>query len=156
MKTFLQCFTVLFTLCFSINADASWLYNENAGFGIYQPEGWTSSSEGRSTTLSGPLHDSAQSEIFLGSDWSSRVRSLEELRAYAIRETGDKSPRAIKISGLDGFATGKEKAGAYFVLRSPENFIVVEFDLKGSSEQLEEGETMLGSIDIRTRGNEGR
>lgn len=132
----------------------SWSYNDDAGFGIYQPEGWRIVRNGRSSKLLGPLSDSAQTEIFIGSDWRSKIRSLEDLRQFAMKEYNDPKPRAIQIAGLDGFEVGMRNNGARLVLRQPENFIVVTYHLKGSSEQIAEAELALTSIDIRTKGIE--
>lgn len=146
----------LFLLLLTIPAQASWHYNENGGFGIYQPEGWQSSILGRSSTLTGPETDRAQSEIFLGSDWVSKVENTSKLEAYVKKETGDASPRPIEISGLAGFQAGKGPKGAIYLLRIPGNVIVVRYELKGSKAQIDEGETMLSSIEVRTKGIENQ
>jgi|GEM_PF-5111784 len=151
MKALLAVLSLFFV---SANVQASWLYNDNGGFGIYQPEGWSSSIEGRSSSLLGPNTDSAQSTIFLGSDWSSKARSIEQLRSFVTEETGDKNPEPIFISNLPGFRAGNAEKGSLYVLRIPENFIVVNYELRGSREQIVEGKVMLGSIEVRTKDNE--
>jgi hypothetical protein len=143
----------LTALLLSHPALASWHYNEDGGFGIYQPEGWRVEHEGRSSRLTGPENDVAQSEIFLGSDWQTPVTSLEKLRAYVSAETGE-APEATTVSGLEGFRAGTPLRGSVYLLRAPENVIVVRYELRGSSDQVEEGRTMLSSIEIRTRGIE--
>lgn len=145
---------LLLLLLLSLSAHASWYYNEDGGFGIYQPEGWTVTHNGRSSTLNGPAADRAQSRIFLGSDWQSRVVDLPSLEAHAKAVSGDPHPRPVTISGLQGFRAGNARHGAIYLLRIRENVIVVNFDLKGSAAQIEEGRTMLGSIEVRTKGNE--
>lgn len=147
----------LFFLCVVVigTAQASWAYNENGGFGIYQPEGWESRIEGRSMTLEGPATDSDQSSIFLGSDWSSKAKDLEQLKALVTEETGEKNPESVTVSGLPGFRAGNSESGSLYVLRIPENFLVVSYELRGSLSQIEEGKVMLGSIEVRTRPNEG-
>ncbi|MGZ3694220.1 MAG: hypothetical protein ACXWQO_08460 [Bdellovibrionota bacterium] len=146
---------IFFLLLFvSIPAHASWYYNEDGGFGIYQPEGWNVHHNGRSSTLTGPTEDKAQSQIFLGSDWVSHIDSTAALEAYVKHESHDSHPRAIQISDLPGFQVGNAAKGAIYLLRINENVIVIQYQLKGSKDQIEEGETMLGSIEIRTKGNE--
>lgn len=135
-------------------AHASWHYNENGGFGIYQPEGWTSEIDGRSSRLGGPVTDTSQSEIFLGSDWVSNVADQASLAAHMREETGFSDLRPVEVSGLAGFRAGDGTDGSIYVLRMPGNVIVVDYNLRGSRDQLDEGETMLGSIEIRTRGYE--
>lgn len=147
-------FLSLLFASFSPLAHASWHYNENAGFGIYQPEGWSAKAEGRSSRLRGPLSDISQSEIFLGSDWAGQVNDLAALEAHVKSETGDTSLEPIAVSGLPGFRSGGPARGALHVLRAPGNIIVVEFNLLGSPAQIDEAATMLGSIEIRTRGIE--
>lgn len=151
----IACLSLLFSLLsFSPAAHASWHYNENAGFGIYQPEGWSVKVEGRSSLLRGPLTDTSQSEIFLGSDWAGQVSDLAALEAHVKRETGDTTLEPVSVSELPGFRSGSPERGALHVLRAPGNIIVVEYDLRGSAPQIEEAATMLGSIEIRTRGIE--
>lgn len=134
---------------------ASWHYNENAGFGIYQPEGWSATIEGRSSRLGGPVTDTSQSEIFLGSDWvSSSVKDADSLKKHMEEETGLHDLRPLTVSDLPAFRGGSNTDGSIYVLRVPGNVIVVDFNLRGSRDQLGEGETMLGSIEIRTRGYE--
>lgn len=130
----------------------SWFFNRDGGFGIYQPEGWTAKHSGRSSTLLGPSKDVAQSEIFLGSDWNGAAKDIESLKAVVAKETGELEMHEILVSGLRGLAVGSEEDGSFYVLRIPENFIVVHFHLRGSIDQIDEGRTMLGSIEIRTRG----
>jgi hypothetical protein len=141
-------------LLLSLAAHASWYYNEDGGFGIYQPEGWAVAHNGRSSTLTGPVSDRAQSWIFLGSDWQSRAVDLPALEAYVKAVSGDPHPRPITISELPGFRAGTARKGSIYLLRVPTNVIEVKFDLKGSADQLDEGRTMLGSIEVRTKGNE--
>jgi hypothetical protein len=151
----IACISLLFALIsFTPAAQASWHYNENAGFGIYHPEGWSAKTEGRSSLLRGPLTDTSQSEIFLGSDWAAQVKDLGALEAFVKRETGDTSLEPVAISERPGFRSGSLKRGALHVLRAPGNIIVVEYDLRGSPAQIEEAATMLDSIEIRTRGIE--
>lgn len=133
---------------------AHWHYNEHAGFGIYQPEGWEARVEGRSSRLTGPATDHAQSALFLGSDWVSSVKDEASLARYAHEQAAGRAVAPHAVSELPGFRVGDEEHGAYFVLRQPENVIVVEYDLRGSRAQIDEGQTMLGSIEIRTRGIE--
>ena len=131
----------------------SWRYNPNAGFGIYQPEGWHLTQEGRSSRIRGPDNDFAQSEIFIGSDWQSEIKTLEHLKNYVLRKESS-PPQVLLLSGLNGFKTGSDIQGKYFLLREPQNIIVVEFELRGSKEQMEEGMTSLSSIEIRRKGIE--
>lgn len=145
---------LLLLLLVSLSAHASWYYNEDGGFGIYQPEGWTVSHNGRSSTLTGPATDRAQSQIFLGSDWQSKVVDLPSLEAYVKKISGDQHPRPVSVSELSGFQAGGKRHGSIYLLRIRQNVIVVNFDLKGSADQIDEGQTMLGSIEIRTKGNE--
>ncbi|MGZ3649856.1 MAG: hypothetical protein ACXVB9_01810 [Bdellovibrionota bacterium] len=145
---------ILFLLFGLIPALAgSWHYNENGGFGIYQPEGWSVQDEGRSTRLTGPERDSAQSDFFLGSDWVSKVKIPEDLRGYVQEETGSRSVESITVSGLPGFRAGTAEHGSYYLLRIPENVIVVQYDLRGSRDQIDEGLTMISSVEVRTRPN---
>jgi hypothetical protein len=145
---------ILLTLILSLSAHASWHYNENAGFGIYEPEGWTDHVNGRSSELTGPASDSAQSSLFLGSDWQISVQDLANLKKFALEDSGATSATPITISELSGFRTGTAEHGAYYVLRIATNVIEVKYDLRGSAAQKTEGKTMLGSIEIRTKGNE--
>src|SRR4051812_1237969 len=103
MKTI---FAATLSLFLSLPALASWHYNEDGGFGIYQPEGWSVRHEGRSSRLEGPESDSAQSEIFLGSDWISKVKTQEQLRSYVQSESGNTEIETISVSGLEGFRAG--------------------------------------------------
>src|SRR5688500_13720970 len=102
----------LLSVLLCVQAQASWHYNANSGIGIYQPEGWSARVEGRSALLKGPEEGSAQSEIFLGSDWQSQVGTVAELKEYVKAETGAWNPRALEISGLSGFQTGNALKGA--------------------------------------------
>lgn len=144
---------LLLALLVASPAHASWHYNEDGGFGIYQPEGWEVQHEGRSSRLTGPESDVAQSEIFLGSDWTSRVRSPEDLERYAREESGSRKVEPITVSDLPGYRYGTPEHGGYFLLRLPENVIVVRYELRGSPSQIEEGSTMIGSIEVRTKPN---
>lgn len=138
-------------LLLSTPALAHWHFNEDGGFGIYQPEGWRIRPNGRSSRLLGPEKDSAQSEIFLGSDWVSRIASLDDLARHVRAETGATELGAATISGLQGYQVGSKTSGAIYLLRVQNNVIVVEYSLRGSPEQIEEGETILSSIDIKTK-----
>ena len=130
----------------------SWYFNQDGGFGIYQPEGWSVAHRDRSSTIVGPEMDSAQSEIFMGSDWNGHAQSLEDLKMILLEETGLSDFREVQVSGLSGFAVGTPENGAMYIFRVPENFIVVRYELRGSNDQIEEGKTMLSSIEIRTGG----
>lgn len=141
----------LILLFLALPAHASWYYNADGGFGIYQPEGWNVSHNGRSSTLTGPVEDTAQSRIFLGSDWVSHIDSPAALEAYVRAESGDKHPRAVTISDLPGFAVGSVAKGAIYLLRINENVIVIQYQLRGSKDQVGEGKTMIGSVEVRTR-----
>jgi hypothetical protein len=143
-----------FAILLPLSAHASWLYNENGGFGIYRPEGWTASIDGRSSQLRGPESDSDQSEIFLGSDWVSGVRTLSDLRKFAVKDSGTSKLFPYSNSGLLGYRAGDSEHGALYVLRIPENVIEVKFQLRGSRAQIDEGETMVSSLEIRTKGIE--
>lgn len=145
---------ILLAILLSLPAFASWHYNEDAGFGIYEPEGWSVDHEGRSSRLTGPANDSAQSEIFLGSDWQSAVKTADDLQQFALSDSGASRATPITISGLAGYRVGTAEEGAYYVLRIPENVIEITYDLRGSKAQKSEGKTMLSSIEIRTKGNE--
>jgi hypothetical protein len=137
-----------------VYAHASWHYNENGGFGIYEPTGWTDSVNGRSSQLTGPEHDTAQSSFFLGSDWQSSVQTLDDLKKFALEDSGATTATPITISELHGFRTGTALHGNYYVLRIATNVIEISYDIKGSKAQREEANTMLSSIEIRTKGNE--
>lgn len=134
----------------SLSAHASWHFNENGGFGIYQPEGWSARVKGRSSRLLGPAKDFARSDLFLGSDWVDSVVSLPDLERY-VREQNPHALRPVRISGLDGFRVGTEEEGVIYLLRSPKNVIVIEFHLRGSAPQREEGKIMLTSISVRIK-----
>ncbi|MGE3260693.1 MAG: hypothetical protein AB7K68_02830 [Bacteriovoracia bacterium] len=142
---------LLFVLLAALSVQASWYYNEDGGFGIYRPEGWSVQHNGRSSVLHGPVTDKAQSEIFLGSDWVSRVDSVEALEKYVVGEAKDQHPRAVEISGLPGFRAGTAAKGAIYLLRIKENVIVIQYRLRGSPDQIAEGKTMLSSVEIRTK-----
>ncbi len=133
----------------------SWHYNDNAGFGIYVPEGWNARMDGRRSVITGPTNDWQQSSIEIGSDWRFQVKSLEDLRDELERETS-LSPRYSPVSGLEGFRVGSEIEGAVRILRIPKNVIIIDFFLRGSTAQIEEGQLALTSIEIRTRGIESR
>lgn len=145
---------LILSLAASMPALASWHYNDNGGFGIYEPTGWTDEVNGRSSQLTGPEHDSAQSSFFLGSDWQNSVQTLDDLKRFALEDSGATRATPITISGLSGFRTGTAEHGNYYVLRIPTNVIEVTYELKGSAAQKAEGKTMLSSIEIRTKGNE--
>ena len=144
----------ILALLLSLPALASWHYNENAGFGIYEPEGWREFTQGRSSRLTGPESDSAQSEIFLGSDWQSSVKTLQDLEKFALSDSAAKRAIPIMTSGLRRYRVGTAQEGACYVLRIPENVIEVSYSLRGSDAQKSEGRKMLSTIEIRTRGNE--
>jgi hypothetical protein len=143
------------TFAFSAVAFAgSWYFNQNGGFGIYQPDGWTLQEEGRSATLAGPSRDADQSSIFIGSDWNLKTNSLEDLRARLQKDNPVAVIEPVTVSDLEGFRVGTETHGELHILREPTNIIVVEYDLKGSSDQISEGQEALSSIEIRTGGIE--
>ena len=123
-------FLFLAILLNSSAAHAHWHYNENAGLGIYQPEGWIVRENGRSSKLFGPENDFAQSEIFLASDWNSKLNSLEALQFFIRDQNEGKDPDPIEFSGLQGFRVGNEERGALFLLRIPQNIIEICFHLK--------------------------
>jgi hypothetical protein len=130
---------------------ASWYYNRNAGFGVYQPENWRVIEHDRAAQLIGPENDFAQTEIFLGSDWDGKVRNLDELKSWVYKNTRFTNPRAYRISDLSGFQVGDTDEGAIFILRVPTNIIVIEYSMRGSAAQRNEGHTALSSIEIRTK-----
>lgn len=129
----------------------SFHYNENGGFGFYQPEGWRARVNGRRSELKGPLTDFGQSEIAVGSDWVARVHSLEDLRAFAEDSAGGPL-LGFRVGGLEGFKVEGNNRGAWFLLREDQNVIEVEFKLRGSAAQREEARLILDSIEIRTGG----
>jgi hypothetical protein len=130
---------------------SSWYYNQNGGFGIRQPDGWSVTESGRSARLTGPETDVEQSEIFMGSDWKSSVKTLADLKTWLNRTYPGVQTKPIRISKLDGYRIGNDLDGAYFILRAPENVIVMEFHLRGSEAQIDEGTSCVSSFDIRTR-----
>lgn len=139
----------LFLFLISSAAQAgSWRYNQDGGFGLYEPLGWQTNLEGRSTTLTGPQRDTDQSQIFIGSDWWPKATSLAELKAMLQLQFPDVRPG--KLSGIDGFAVGDQTKGGFYALRFPKNIIVLEFDLRGSADQMDEGQLALSSIEIST------
>lgn len=129
-------------------AHASWHYNENGGFGLYQPEGWSVKVEGRSSELLGPPSEPARTKIFLGSDWMGGITTLAKLESRLRRN--ELAPVATALAGLAGFRVGNERAGSFYLLRGPENVIVIHFQIRGSLSQREEGREALGSIEVRT------
>lgn len=131
----------------------SWNFNHDGGFGFYQPEGWTSTRDGRSSRLFGPKKDFAQSQFFVASDWVGSVKTLEDLHSYVELESGG-IPETREMSGLPGFAVSDELSGQIWVLRAPTNLILIHYDLRGSPEQIAEGREVLSSIEIRTSGIE--
>jgi hypothetical protein len=154
MKTWSQRLSaiVIFSItALSSPAFASWYYNQNGGFGIYQPEGWSVVESGRSARMTGPVTDTAQTDIFLGSDWKSSVKTLGDLKTWLQRTYPGVQLTTIQISKLNGYRVGSEVDGAYYVLRLPENVIVVEYHLRGSDQQVDEGTTCLSSIEVRTK-----
>ncbi len=130
----------------------SWYYNENGGFGIYHPDGWIIQENGRSAVLSGPEHDTAKSQVFLGSDWQSTVKTTQDLKAYLESHFAGHMLHAVTISNIEGFQFGDSVDGDIYLLRIPENIIEIDFSLRGSEAQVSEGQTALSSIDIRTKG----
>lgn len=141
----LSCFFV-----FSTKAHASWIFNHDGGFGIYQPEGWISKHNGRSTQVFGPKTDFAQSIFFLGSDWNSKIQTAADLKRNIETQCGCKS-QSLQISGLSAFQIGHTTRGQIYVFRAPENFIYIEFDIRGSQPQVEDARLMISSIQVRTR-----
>lgn len=140
-------FTLLLPFFFlSHMASASWHYNSNGGFGFYQPEGWRAEVNGRSSLL-----ERGVSSLFMGSDWVSSVKNLRDLEHYVRQETRA-NPRPIVVSTLSGFQTGDGAQGKIFVLRQEKNVMVVEFSFQSPERQ--EGQEILGSIEIRTKGIE--
>jgi hypothetical protein len=131
----------------------SWYYNENGGFGIYVPEGWSSTENGRSAEINGPRKDVSQSRIFMGSDWvpKEKAKDVLSLKLYMQNELGLGHLSPTSISGLDGFSYGDSQSGGTYLLRVPSNVIVIEYDLRGSADQVDEGKTALSSIEIRTK-----
>lgn len=146
-KTFLGLLTALSLSVFA----GSWNYNINSGLGIYVPEGWGPSQDGRATTVTGPVKDTAQSRIFLGSDWITGIHSLKDLNVYLQKKFGSNLTPA-KVSALDGFRHGSDTGGEFYVFREDENVILIEYAIRGSAGQRSEAKTMLDSVDIRTGG----
>lgn len=136
---------ILGFLLYTLSAHASWHYNSNGGFGLYQPEGWIAQEQGRSSKLTSP---SGKTSFFLASDWSSKVKTLEDLRKFVMAETKE-NPKATTLSNLPGFHTGSFSKGAYFLLRQEENFIVVEYQMASFGAETELGQEILGSIEVR-------
>ena len=135
----------------SLAQASSWYYNENGGLGIEQPEGWTVHENGRSARLVGPANDSAQSEIFFGSDWISGVKTDADLKAYLQKENPKAQLEPLTISDRAGYKFGSSKKGQIYILRLPENVIVLEYTLRGSKDQVDEGTEAISSFDIRTQ-----
>lgn len=134
-------------------AGFSFHYNENGGFGLYRPEGWGARDEGRSSRLTGPRQDFAQTEIFAGSDWVGRVHDGPGLLAYVREQSGGAPVEPIEVSGLAGYAFRKgADQGYWYLLRGDQNVIVLEYTLRGSSAQRREAAEVLGSFEIRTGG----
>lgn len=127
----------------------SWHYNDYGGFGFLEPEGWRAEQNGRSSRLRGPETDTDRSELFVASDWQSEIRNLSELEAK-IRRSEAGNPEPFQLSGLEGFRLGSGGEGKYFLLRQAKNVILVEFVLRGSKAQREEGALVLSSLAIRT------
>jgi hypothetical protein len=148
---FLACALALWAL--PSLAGFSFHYNENGGFGFYQPEGWRVFVNGRSSRLSGPAKEESQSEIFAGSDWVGSVHSLADLKVYVEKEAEGIRLSELRVGELNGFsaATGANE-GRWFLFRSDQNVIVLNFALRGSPAQVEEGRTILSSFEIRTGG----
>ena len=147
-------FAAVLILLLNFSAEASsWSYNDNGGFGIEQPDGWEVSIQGRSSELTGPVQDFAQTKIFLGSDWVTGIRSISDLEKYVKKQAGSNSVRKVQNSGLEGFQFGTSIKGRFFYLRQAQNLIVVTYQLRGSSDQIQEGQIALDSIEIRTQGN---
>ena len=145
---------LLFTLLALLSTDlafaGSWYFNVNGGFGIYQPEGWEIKENGRSGLLKGPRSDTHQSEIFLGSDWNSRVVDQISLKAFA-ETSSSQEANPISAFQLNGFKIGNELDGSFYLLRAPENIIIIEYHIRGSAEQIAEGKTALSSIEIKLK-----
>lgn len=130
----------------------SWYFNQNGGFGIYQPLGWTIEENGRSAVLKGPERDSAQSEIFLGSDWISAAKDVPSLKTYLERNYPGQTFAPTRVSELEGFVSGSNDHQSEFIFRSPENIIEIDIDIRGSKAQKDEAREALSSIEIRTGG----
>jgi hypothetical protein len=135
------------------NSQASWHYNENGGFGIYEPEGWHAESRGRSSQLEGPDEEGHATEIFLGSDWVNHIDGLPALKRMVEKEEGVE-PREVRAAGLAGFQVGSRSDGSTYLYRDRNNVIVIHFAIRGSSAQTEEAEEALRSIEVRTKGIE--
>jgi hypothetical protein len=149
MKKLILC--IIWGFFVSILAEASWFYNFDAGIGIYKPEGWPGKHNGRSTQLTGPTKDFDQSQFFLGSDWVNKINNTDELAAHMRQETTFQNLSPITISGLSGFAAGTSQDGAIYLMRIKENVIVIRYQIRGSIAQMQEAQTMLESIEIRTK-----
>lgn len=140
---------IIFLFCFSVQA--SWYFNENAGFGFYQPDSWTLIENGRSSRLLGPEKDVKRSELFMGSDWIIGVNTLSDLAAYLKKEFKASDLQPVRFSELDGFAFKLRKKTEIYLLRKAENIIVIEYILQGSDAQISEGEVVISSIEIKTK-----
>ncbi|HVK61051.1 MAG TPA: hypothetical protein VM432_05855 [Bdellovibrionales bacterium] len=152
-KTSLFAFAISILLGLSAMAD-SWYFNFDGGFGIYQPLGWTVQENGRSARLIGPENDFEQTEIFIGSDWDGKIKTLEALKRKLTRENPGAEVQDVSVSDLHGYRVGNSQKGSMHLLRVEENVIVVEYEIKGSTRQKKEGETALSSIEIKTGGIE--
>jgi len=149
MKKLILC--IIWGLFVAISAQASWLYNFDGGFGIYLPDGWSGLHNGRSTQISGPAKDFAQSQFFLGSDWVNKINNIDDLAEHMRLETTFTNLSPITISGLSGFTAGSLQNGAIYLLRTKGNVIVIRYQIRGSTPQIQEAQTMLESIEIRTK-----
>ncbi|RZA04334.1 MAG: hypothetical protein EOP11_15335 [Proteobacteria bacterium] len=134
-------------------AGLSFHYNDAGGFGFYRPEGWAARDEGRSTRLTGPATDSAQTEIFAASDWISSAQDLPALRGY-VKYLAKGAPVGEKWVGeLRGYSfTDARQVSHWFILREKKNVLILEYRLAGSEAQREEALAILSSFQIRTGG----
>jgi len=131
----------------------SFHYNENGGFGFYQPEGWRVEIAGRSSRLTGPEREAERSEIFAGSDWIAKVHSLPNLRAFVAAAWPGAEIRSVQVGEVAGYEakTGPGR-GARYYFREDQNVVELFYALRGSAAQRAEGEEALGSFQIRTGG----
>ena len=147
---------IVVLMLFSLNLLADWHYNQDGGFGFYQPDGWTLEQDNRISYLTGPSKDTKQSKFLIGSDWIASVQTLDELRAEVKSKYADLKITKVILSDLPGFQVVYKKYTEIYLLRQPENVMLIRYLLQGSKQQREEGKVVLSSIEISTQKNTNR
>ena len=141
----------LVVMLFSLNLLADWHYNQDGGFGFYQPDGWTVQQDNRISYLTGPVKDSKQSKFLIGSDWISNIHTIDDLRTEVKSKYPNLNMTAVTVSEISGFKVVYKKYTEIYLLRQPENVMLIRYLMQGSKQQQDEGKEVISSIEISTQ-----